>query len=112
MDIQKIVKSLQIKLETNYVMKEKDKDAWDWGTRKGVLISMRDAELIIKTLSQNKDTEIQDKIVQVSGFGCRNTPYTQTEYMLVGLTEAGRVVLSNGNGEWADVTTKTKAKEK
>lgn len=46
----------------------------------------------------------KDKITQVSGFGVANTPNTQCDYMLVGLTESGRVVISNGDGQWADVT--------
>lgn len=47
-----------------------------------------------------------EKIVQVSGFGVANTSQTQCDYMLVGLTDKGRVVLSMGDREWVDVSPK------
>lgn len=47
-----------------------------------------------------------DKIIQVSGFGVNNTMHTQTEYMLVALTESGKVLMSTGDGEWASVGPK------
>jgi hypothetical protein len=47
---------------------------------------------------------MNDKIIQVNGFGVANTKNTQCDYMLVALTESGRVLMSRGNGEWCDVT--------
>ena len=47
-----------------------------------------------------------DKIIQVSGFGVKNTMYTQTDYMLVALTESGKVLMSRGDGEWESVGPK------
>ena len=44
-----------------------------------------------------------EKIVQVSGFGVNNTKNTQCDYMLVGVTSFGRVVMSRGDKEWVDV---------
>ena len=49
---------------------------------------------------------MMDKIIQVSGFGVANTSTTQCNYLLVGLTESGKVVLSTGDGHWADVSPK------
>ena len=46
---------------------------------------------------------MQDKIVQVSGFGVNNTKNTQCDYLLVALTERGKVLLSTGDGKWTDV---------
>ena len=45
-----------------------------------------------------------DPIVQVSGFGVENTYTTQCNYLLVGLTKSGKVVLSRGDGIWSDVS--------
>lgn len=45
-----------------------------------------------------------DPIVQVSGFGVANTNGTQCDYMLVGLTQSGQVVISRGDGDWADIS--------
>lgn len=45
-----------------------------------------------------------EKIIQVSGFGVENTVNTQCNYMIVGVTDRGRVVISRGDGEWADIT--------
>ena len=47
-----------------------------------------------------------DPIVQVNGFGVANTASTQCNFMLVGLTESGKVVLSTGDGIWSDVSPK------
>ena len=47
---------------------------------------------------------MKDKIIQVSGFGVNNTQRTQTDYMLVALTQNGKVLLSQGDGKWADCT--------
>lgn len=44
-----------------------------------------------------------DKIIQVSGFGVENTQSTQCNYMLIALTESGKVILSQGDGQWSDV---------
>lgn len=45
-----------------------------------------------------------DKIIQASGFGVRNTQATQCDYLLVAVTESGRVLMSCGDGRWTDVT--------
>jgi hypothetical protein len=45
-----------------------------------------------------------DRIVQVSGFGVENTYSTQCNYILVGLTESGKVIISTGDSRWADVS--------
>ena len=47
---------------------------------------------------------MKDKIIQVSGFGVNNTQRTQTDYMLVALTQNGKVLLSQGDGKWTDCT--------
>jgi len=47
---------------------------------------------------------MSDKIVSVSGFAVNNTANTQCDYMLVGLTESGRVVISRGDRDWVDVS--------
>ncbi len=47
-----------------------------------------------------------DPIVQVSGFGVENTMQTQCNFLLVGLTKSGKVVLSTGDGIWSDVSPK------
>lgn len=49
-----------------------------------------------------------DKIIQVSGFGIKDTTITQCDYMVVGLTESGKVVITNGDGEWVDISPKEK----
>ena len=49
---------------------------------------------------------MSDKIIQVSGFSVSNTNNTQCDYFLVALTESGKVVMSTGDGEWADVSPK------
>jgi hypothetical protein len=48
--------------------------------------------------------EDDDPIVQVSGFGVANTSRTQCDYMLVGLTRTGKVVMSTGDQQWCDVS--------
>ena len=50
-----------------------------------------------------------ERIVQVSGFGVANTMQTQCNYMLVALTAAGRVLMSRGDGIWADVSNKAES---
>lgn len=47
---------------------------------------------------------MSDKIIQVSGFQVASTRHTQCDYLLVALTESGKVVLSTGDGKWADVS--------
>ena len=47
-----------------------------------------------------------DPIVQVSGFGVEHTMQTQCNFLLVGLTKSGKVVLSTGDGIWSDVSPK------
>ena len=49
----------------------------------------------------------KDKIIQVSGFGVENTVTTQCNYLLVALTEDGKVLLSTGDGKWGDVSPRT-----
>ena len=53
-------------------------------------------------------TSRTDPIIQVSGFGVENTYTTQCNYMLVGLTKYGKVLLSTGDGTWCDVSPKNK----
>ena len=50
---------------------------------------------------------MEDKIIQVSAFGVKNVHQTQCDYMIVGLTESGKVVITNGDGIWADISPKT-----
>ena len=45
----------------------------------------------------------EDKIIQVSGFPGINTPHMQTDFFLVGVTEAGKVVMSTGDRNWTEV---------
>ena len=45
-----------------------------------------------------------DKIIQISGFGVENTSSTQCNYMIVGLTESGKVLITTGDGQWSDIT--------
>ena len=47
---------------------------------------------------------MSDKIIQVSGFQVASTRHTQCDYLLVALTESGKVVLSTGDEKWADVS--------
>ena len=58
-----------------------------------------------------KQIERDEKIIQVSGFGVNNTSNTQCDYMLVGLTATGKVVISTGDGEWTDVSPKKNEKQ-
>lgn len=46
---------------------------------------------------------MKEQIIQVSGFGVNNNMYTQCDYMVVGVTNFGRVVISRGDGEWSDI---------
>jgi len=50
----------------------------------------------------------EDKIVQVSGFGVDFVINSQVDYMVVGLTESGKVVITTGDGYWADISPKGK----
>ena len=54
--------------------------------------------------------EQEDKIIQISGFGVSNTKSTQCDYMVAGLTESGRVVITTGDGVWADISGPFKPK--
>ena len=47
---------------------------------------------------------MEDKIIQVSGFGVENTHQTQTYYMLVALTESGKVFMNHGGSSWIDIS--------
>lgn len=58
------------------------------------------------------DKEVNDdSITQVSGFGVTNNFQTQCDYMLVGLTKTGRVVISRGDRIWADVSPITPSEQ-
>jgi len=59
-----------------------------------------------KTSSDLSASDGSDPIVQVSGFGVENTMQTQCNFLLVGLTKSGKVVLSTGDGIWSDVSPK------
>ena len=48
---------------------------------------------------------MKDKIIQVSGFGVENNQSTQCSYMIVGLTQSGKVVITSGDGIWADISS-------
>lgn len=52
-----------------------------------------------------------EKIIQVSGFGVHNTNQTQCDYMLVAVTNEGRVVMSMGDREWTDVSPRLPSNE-
>jgi len=47
-----------------------------------------------------------DKIIQVNGFGVDYNERTQCDYLLVAVTNEGKVIMSTGDGEWWDVTKK------
>ena len=49
-----------------------------------------------------------DKIIQVSGFGVENNFQTQSSWMVVGLLQDGRVVITNGDGVWCDISPRDK----
>ena len=49
------------------------------------------------------ESEREERIVQVSGFGVNRTSDTQCDYMLVAVTNHGRVVMSRGDGDWNDI---------
>jgi hypothetical protein len=50
--------------------------------------------------------EEREYVVQVSGFSVAYNQRTQSDYMLVGLTNLGRVIVSNGDNQWGDITPK------
>jgi len=52
-----------------------------------------------------------DKIIKVNGFGVGYNFRTQTDYMLVALTENGKVLMSTGDGHWCDVTGNSKIEQ-
>ena len=79
----------------------------------------RDADLVLseaarrlRAIEAAPAPDDEEKIVQVSGFGVENTSSTQCNYMLVGLTNTGRVVLSMGDREWCDVSPACASKER
>jgi len=47
-----------------------------------------------------------DKIIQVSGFGVKNTERTQCDFMVVGITESGKIIITQGDGIWCDISPK------
>ena len=52
---------------------------------------------------------MEDRILQVSGFGVASAATTQWNFALVALTANGRVLLSRRAGEWHDVGPKDRA---
>ena len=50
---------------------------------------------------------MRDKIKQICGFGVKNTASTQSNFMIGALTKKGKVIITNGNGIWVDITPKT-----
>lgn len=63
-------------------------------------------------LKQAKGILMNDKIIQVSGFSVQNTAHTQCDFMLVAVTESGKVLMSTGDGRWASVGPKEEKKQK
>jgi hypothetical protein len=57
-----------------------------------------------------KSIEIDDPIIQVSGFGVAATRDTPAYYMLVALTQCGKVLLSRGDHKWWDVSPRSTQK--
>lgn len=51
----------------------------------------------------------KERITSVSGFPVG--PPEQHAYLLVGITVIGRVVISNGDGQWVDVSPKSRKQE-
>ena len=47
---------------------------------------------------------MEDKIVQVSGFGVENNASTQCDYVIVGVTESGKVLITSGDGKWSNIS--------
>ena len=47
---------------------------------------------------------MDEKIIQVSGFGVNNTSNTQSDFMVVALTNTGRVVITLGDKKWVDIS--------
>lgn len=55
-------------------------------------------------------TSTQETVIQVSGFPVEYTDVNQSYYFLVAVTNVGRVIMSRGDGDWADVTGNAKAR--
>jgi len=54
---------------------------------------------------------MNDKIIQISCAGVNNTNNTQTDIMIIGLTESGKVVITNDYGKiWVDISPKHEEK--
>ena len=53
-----------------------------------------------------------DKIIQVNGFGVKNTLGTLCDYMIVAVTESGKVLISQGDSRWCDISPKEATHEK
>ena len=51
-------------------------------------------------LTQPRRVMMEDKIIQVSGFGVNNTKDTQCDYVIVALSERGKVLITSGDGIW------------
>jgi hypothetical protein len=49
---------------------------------------------------------MRDKIIQISACGVKNTSNTQTDIMVVGLTESGKVLITQCDGKWCDISPK------
>ncbi len=45
----------------------------------------------------------EDKIIQVSGFAV-NPLNCHTDFLIVGVTESGRVLITEGDGQWGDIS--------
>jgi hypothetical protein len=51
--------------------------------------------------------DTDEKIVQVSGFSVDPARFdNQVDYMVVGVTNTGRVVITTGDGQWGDISPK------
>jgi len=75
------------------------------------LIAMQD---FCKWLKENesrlaKEAPSEEKIVQVNGFSYG--PPEQLAYLLVGVTDSGRVVMSTGDKNWTDVSPEPPSSE-
>lgn len=55
---------------------------------------------------------MEDKIIQITGFGVKNTKNTQCDYMIAGLTKSGKVVITQGDGIWTDIGPRERRRPK
>lgn len=80
---------------------ENPKGMWIKDTRKSI-----PPGTVISGQHETEPAATNDRIVQVSGFGVANTQATQSDFMIVGLTESGRVVITSGDRIWCDISSK------